>query len=295
MARRRLHVLCVHGIGGARPGFSDGLRVRVRRLLARDPRAREWGARHPDVDLLDWSEYVWSAIGEERELGLLQALYPDLAEDRPPRLLLWELIEGILGVGRMGETRRSLIKQLGDILVYLSPTDGERIRAGLASAITAIRDRCDREEPGVASYVTLIAYSLGAVIAFDVAYRFAQTGEMREHSEGLELGSLVTLGAPIALFSLLRGPAYDHYRDRPVRTRPGGRWVNCLDPQDLVAWPIRPLYPELPGLEDRPVRTGNLVSAHSGYWHSRDVARIVAGCLSADPGMSAGAAPESAT
>ena len=146
--------------------------------------------------------------------------------------------------------------------------------------------------------ISIVAHSLGAVIAFDVCYdffteisRFQQEVRLSQPEASppeilalnLELSNLFTMGSPLAIWSLTHDPAREWYRDRPVEVRSGGVWYNFHSPWDPIAFPLAPIYPELARagvLDDFRVWSG--ANAHSGYWTCRLVAQRIAERLWAD-------------
>ena len=104
----------------------------------------------------------------------------------------------------------------------------------------------ERPIPSQPRYVSIIAHSLGSVIAYDVAARLAS--EYSELVSGLALSHLFTLGSPLALFSLLayRNPGETHYSERGVlldRPDQSGVWLNFYDQQDVASFLLEKVYP----------------------------------------------------
>jgi pimeloyl-ACP methyl ester carboxylesterase len=193
--------------------------------------------------------------------------------------------------GASVEMRRFLLTGLGDVLIYLT-TRGEReIQYRLTKTILDIRARLGATDPGRPRYVSIVAHSLGSVVAYDVAARLA--GEYSELVSGLGLSHFFTLGSPLALFSLLeyRNPEDSHYRARGVlldRQDRSGEWLNFYDQQDVAAFLLAKVYPPIPGvrgrhytIQDIRVQTGTF-HAHTNYWANEVVAREIAKRLRAD-------------
>jgi hypothetical protein len=156
---------------------------------------------------------------------------------------------------------------------------------------------------------SVIAHSLGSVIAFDFLYHLLindkifdaggkplPEGELSAAELKPRFAGLYTMGSPIALFMLRNSkpwqtspsdtPDFSSIRN-PIPA--GGVWKNFWDDEDVVAYPAERLFahnPENPPrvLEDVNVSTGwNPVSAHIGYWDSDDVAKGIAGSLRRTP------------
>lgn len=67
------------------------------------------------------------------------------------------------------------------------------------------------------------------------------------------------------------------------------KWLNLYDPDDVLGWPLAPLYGEQPWLEDRAINAGHGLAnyllrswnpaSHTAYWTDADVVNPVAGML----------------
>lgn len=224
--------------------------------------------------IVRFDQAQYADIGEAQErlaYDRYRQAADDLERDHPgDRLLDWVLIDRL---------RRFMIAGASDVLFYMSDTYREQIRDRVRARISAAIEAGD-------GAVTLVGHSLGSVVAYDVAYYDTyHNEEWRGH--GFTLANLVTLGSPLLLFSMAfddSGQPKPKYTDPAAvkqLVRPGGRWVNCFDAQDLIGYPLATAFPDL--VQDVLVQTGTLpTTAHTEYWHNDEVARRVADCLAAD-------------
>jgi hypothetical protein len=175
--------------------------------------------------------------------------------------------------------RRFVITGAGDVLLYQSARFKEEIRDRLRARIAAAIAAGD-------GAVTLVGHSLGSIVCYDVAY-YDSYHSRHWRERGFALANLLTLGSPLALFGLVaddRGRPKSKYTDPgaiETLVRPGGRWLNFFDAQDLVGYPLEATFPG--HVRDLPVQTGLLpTTAHARLWHSAAVARGLATCLRDD-------------
>jgi len=283
-----VNVIIIHGIGDLRAngeGYSAPLQHNIRQAF---------GVHDPDA--LAFHEVDWSDIGNEDQLDLINnkhvlppATLPDLRTIiESPKEAVGETIDSVFNLS--AQARRFLLTGVGDVLVYLTDAGGEQIRQRLLDTIFTVRANLQRQYPREQHYITIVAHSLGSVIAYDVC---ALLGTMlRSEVRGLGLSHFFTLGSPLALFSLLRfGDEIKRYAKRGVyldRPDQSGRWLNFYDQQDPLAFLLRDVYPPLPNvpgrmytIQDVRVQTGTL-SAHTHYFANRRIALAIARSLRAD-------------
>lgn len=284
-----VNVIVIHGIGNPRTDatpYSRALQQHIRET---------W--RTSDPDALAFHEVDWSDIGQQDELALINekhvlpaATFPDgrtlLAS--PPDAV-GEVLDSVFNVSE--RARRFLLTGIGDVLVYLTDTGGKRIRQRLLDVIFEVRASVLRQYPDREQhYVSIVAHSLGSVIAYDVCALLGTV--LRSEIKGLGLSHFFTLGSPLAMFSLLRyGDEIKRYAKRGVyldRPDQSGHWLNFYDQQDPLAFLLRDVYPPLPNvpgraytIEDIRVQTGTL-SAHEHYFRNRVVAERIAHYLRLD-------------
>lgn len=281
-----VNVIIIHGIGALRKGgtqYSSALQQNIRKHFAID-----------NPEALRFHEVDWSDIGDvlETELLNVKQVIPRNSWPRPwfpLRHGIGEALDKLFGVSV--EFRRFLIDGVGDTLIYRTPRGEREIQYRLIRAILAIRSGLGATNPQQPRYVSIIAHSLGSIVAYDVAARLAT--EYSELVSGLGLSHFFTLGSPLALFSLLeyRNPDQSHYSERGVlldRPDKSGVWLNFYDQQDVASFLLGKVYPskpDVPGrhytIQDIRVQTGTF-HAHTNYWQNDDVARRIAEHLRKD-------------
>ena len=184
---------------------------------------------------------------------------------------------------------------LGDVVAYVDESPNN-IR-------TTVWERMKRGLTGAGSF-SIIAHSLGSVIAFDFLYHLFVEGVLFDPvSEPAELvaelqrrlAGFYTMGSPVGLFMLRKGSLWkpaDAERagappfgtlENPI---PEGRvWQNFWDKQDVIAYPLERLFATNPANAGRPLRdvlvnTGaEPIFAHIRYWGCKQVARRIAATL----------------
>lgn len=281
-----VNVIIIHGIGALRKAgtqYSTALQDNIRRHFGVD-----------DPNALAFHEVDWSDIGDaiENELIEEKGVIPrnDLSQPwLPLRHGIGEVLDRLTGASV--DLRRFLLTGIGDTMIYSTARGEHEIQYRLVKAILDVRTKLRATDPKRPRYVSLIAHSLGSVIAYDVAARLA--GEYSELVSGLALSHFFTLGSPLALFSLLayRNPGETHYSERGVlldRPDESGVWLNFYDQQDVASFLMEKVYPPLPQvrgrhytIEDIRVQTGTF-HAHTNYWANPEVARRIAVFLRED-------------
>jgi hypothetical protein len=223
-------------------------------------------------------------MGHEEELRLFDVYEKETAK-------LYSYVYRLSRVAGLDKIRRQMITSLGDIMIYKSEFWGQQIRNMLAETI----------EPhvGTEDVVSLVAHSLGSVVAFDTIYYNASNNPKWIESH-FRPANLFTMGSPIALFSMdldrETGKQPLQYAPGPTPETPdipdspplqlvreGGVWYNFLDAQDIIAFPLGLLFEGNFPVEDIVVQTGtNPRKAHDGYWSNDEVADVISSRLKMD-------------
>jgi hypothetical protein len=283
-----VNVVVIHGIGDLRKkgeSYSQPLQENIR---------KHFGVADPDA--LAFHEVNWSDIGDEAENDLIlnkhvlpDASLPGAGSIWPPNHALGEVLDSALNVSE--QARRFMLTGVGDVLIYLTEKGGNAIRQRMIDTILAVRDEVMSQNPTRDKhYVTIIAHSLGSVVAYDTCALLAT--KLRKEVKGLGLSHFITMGSPLALFSLLQyGGQTMHYAERGVfldRPDGSGSWLNFYDQQDPIAFPLTHVYPPLPGkpgrtyqIQDLRVQTGTF-HAHMNYFKNERIAKYIAKRLKAD-------------
>ena len=295
-------VIIIHGMGESHtPGYSQAFQDRLATQLDAAP------------GQLRFYEVNWSDIGrvEERDLLDTKGILPQSWFSFNPFNLLGMAAETADKLsGFSNDLRRFLVTSVGDVFTYLTPIGKREIQDRLKLRILAARD--DQIRAGVAvPYISIVAHSLGSVVAYDLARYFELTPEGRQEIGAARLANFFSFGSPLALFSLLeykqeqasaanrQGLLADGQTDREYRhpysrrgialDLPEGKWLNFYDQQDPLATPLNAVYASAPvppnGRPSSPVidiavQTGVLHS-HTRYWENGEVTEEIAKQLNA--------------
>ncbi len=283
-----VNVIIIHGIGDLRKAgesYSQPLQDNIR---------KHFGIADPDA--LAFHEVNWSDIGDAEENDLIlnkhvlpDATLPGAGSIWPPNHALGEVLDSVLNVSE--QARRFILTGVGDALIYLTAKGGAAIRQRMIDVVLRVREQVLAQRPERANhYVTVVAHSLGSVVAYDTCALLASV--LREQVRGLGLSHFITMGSPLALFTLLQyGGKAMHYAQRGVyldRPDGSGMWLNFYDQQDPIAFPLKHVYPPLPGvpgrmytIRDQRVQTGTF-HAHTSYFINERIAAEIAKRLRAD-------------
>ncbi len=158
---------------------------------------------------------------------------------------------------------------VGDIIGYLNEEAKEKIQARIKAKVVPLA--------AGGRPVTFIAHSLGTVIASDFIWDCQEHGLIKPFA----LGNFFTMGSPLALFALQYGV---ELFNKPIRVEAPACWVNILDADDPIAYPLKSLNKEYAGavLADQEVNVGPLGLAHIRYWNARSVHTLIAHKLALD-------------
>jgi hypothetical protein len=274
----RIGVLVVHGMGRQEAGFSSELKSAVVDRLA----DRAWR--------MEWHEVRWASILEPRETLLSDWMSKAKTPSGAPIRLDFSGI------------RQFVLHNLGDATAYQRDAHiesaGQLIHQRVSSEIEALVETLgDPLAP-----IVVIAHSLGAHIMSNYIWdRQQNTQPPGQPLAGLPgLAGMITFGCNIPLFALAFRSA------RPINL-PGEavssfavaravRWLNFLDQDDVLGWPIRGLYEKdladltpaqkqtVERIEDYEIKVGGLFTggtplSHDGYWKDRGLATQVADYL----------------
>ncbi len=202
-------VVFVHGVGEQAPEPPRAFEARVRAAFERH--VRRQGRPPPPPDALAWEYVYWADVTQPDQEALKRRL---TAQD-------W--------------LRRFLIGSMGDAVAYsrlpYPPDKYGEIQGRFAGVLQRILQGC-AQRPDVAVRLTLLAHSLGAVIASDGMYELLKRAPLPPH---VAFGNFFTMGSPLALYALRYG--LDRFT-KPVRPEV---WVNFYYPQDIIGYPLKPL------------------------------------------------------
>jgi hypothetical protein len=259
--------LVVHGMGRQEPGFSEGLRSAVSTRLGEL------------AESMVWQEVLWAPILEPRETALWTAMQSAVDPQGHPLDVDWRPL------------RRFVLHNFGDATGYQrdqSPESaGQLIHQRVSNAIELLQARLG--DP--AAPVVVLAHSLGGHIMSNYIWDRQHPSLSRPAALPLAplpgLAGLITFGCNIPLFALA-------FRSAKPIDLPGVavsdaalvaavRWLNFFDRDDVLGWPLRPLYEKdaadfspahrrtLDSLEDHEISVGTVFTgwnpaSHDYYW-----------------------------
>lgn len=271
-----MRIIYVHGISDSLPdkydytnGFSTRLVAKLKDLGVIPARASQ-----TEIDrIITFEPAYYADIGHNEEEVLLKTYQQERG-----RLynFLDNTVENVFGYNLI---RSFMISSVSDILIYKSQVGQDAIRKRLLDKITPY--------VGTPDPVTIVAHSLGSVVAFDVLYYH------NWHTwPGLfKPANLFTLGSPIALFSLSVDASGKQETKNdpkvalpdPYLTQKTGVWYNFLDAQDIIGYPLEDYFQKKYVVKDVLVQTGTLpIKSHTRYWNNNEVLTKIAQRLKLD-------------
>jgi hypothetical protein len=275
----RIGALVVHGMGRQAAGYSEGLRIALLDQLG----TQAWR--------IEWKEVLWAPILDPRESDLWTAMNTAVNPAGMPIRLGWNT------------TRQFVLHNLGDATAYQRDrhveSAGQLIHQRVSNAIEDLETALD--DP--AAPVVVLAHSLGGHIMSNYIWdrqHGKQPSLLLPQAPIPMLAGMVTFGCNIPLFALA-------FRDAKPIDLPGAgitnpavvdatRWLNFVDKDDVLGWPLRPLYMKdfadltvaqqrtVNKLEDYEISVGSLSTgwtpaSHDGYWEDDDFVSPVADYL----------------
>lgn len=259
----KLGVLIIHGIGTQDSDFADPTIKKLKRQL-------------DDLEIkqneVQWQTIHWAPVLDKKQTEIWQALSSD--NDLDYTVL-----------------RKFVINVLGDAVAYqrvpgqARETIYDEIHAIIHQSIKTLRQALGSDKP-----LVILAHSLGCYMISNYIWDRQQGIEQQVYGnnafERVEtLAGIVTFGCNIPLFMLA-------YRDIEPITFPSSmleayfpddtpraklvsaaRWLNFYDPDDILAYPLRPLSPQYAKTVNRDIaiNTGGIFaswnpSSHTQYW-----------------------------
>lgn len=157
------------------------------------------------------------------------------------------------GTNFVRERRRTLMQDyaapfLADVAFYLR--HGDRFREYVSAQLD------DLEPPVIA-----VGHSLGGVILVDLL-------SLGRHDN---VSLLVTAGTQAPLLYALR--ALEHLSPDDADSTPFTPWLNFYNPNDFLAFCIKPLFPELDGIHEEAIEPRGIPfpASHSAYWNQNRI------------------------
>lgn len=251
----RQAVIFIHGVGKQQVGYSGELEDHLCNALS---------------DFLDdeghniiFKEVLWAPILQRHQNEL------------------WKRVKK--GDGKndldMVKLRKFMVGFAGDAIAYQNDDIGSdtynAIHQTITDELTSIQNELGDEE----FELTVVAHSLGTVIASNYLY---------DNKDTIQAVNFFTLGSPIAVW-LLRYGDFTTADSVVEVSRPNGVWINILDDEDIIGYPLKPINAAYKAAVDMDyiTETGGLLSvgtpiSHVGYWEDRNVYKPIAKKLAID-------------
>jgi hypothetical protein len=260
------HIVIIHGIGRAQPGyslpFSDGIKA-----------ALKAGKEDKTVQSLIFHEVLWDDV-----LSFEQARFADVLSRgfglKSVKTQNW-FHKLITFPKRLINALRTDIaaEYVEDILSYNDRSNAyPLIHQRLSSTLQKIA-----EDTGPAQ-LSIVAHSLGTVIASDHIFDCQDKG--LRLAGNVIFRNFFTLGSPIALFALKYGGA-ELFTSPAKLEDPNGVWLNIFDKDDPIGYPLKNLNDAYNSAvtEEVWVDTGWFGISHVRYFESESVHNLIAGRL----------------
>ncbi len=226
-------ILFIHGIGDSAAEAAEIFEKNIKNETV-----------HDGVEVY---KFFWKNLISKKEDTLKKKIgkFPK-KELLPFNFNLKESIETYLII----QLRRHLIGYFGDAVFYLSESS-KKVISQLESAILEIAKK-DKS-----AKVSIVAHSLGSVIAFDALSDKKFQRKMKK--KRLSIENLFTVGSPLALF-LLRSEtsATEHL---PIT----GKWINIYDKRDIIASPLSPFFGQCRDVQIK-LQGSSPLTAHLNYF-----------------------------
>lgn len=197
--------------------------------------------------------------------------------------------------------RNFVIHNFGDALAYHRDTSKESAYVEIHQIVSTGITNLKGALPNPNSPIVVIAHSLGAHIMSNYIWDQQASNDNAGDLERLPtLAAMITFGCNIPLFSLSFAKATPIDVPGEGITKPelvaASRWLNFLDRDDVLGWPLRPLYEmssadftaaerkTIDRIEDYEINVGGLLTswnpaAHDAYWDDDDFTGPVANYL----------------
>lgn len=265
--KKKIATAIIHGIGRQTDDFAKEMEGKLKDQFAK--RLKKLNLSIPDpASQLVIKPICWAEIFEE------------------PESKLWEKFQGrdldyIF-------LREAMIHVFADAIAYQKSPTKKNFYKKIHDKIDGKLKELAFETGDGESPLCVIAHSLGTVIASDHFYDLQLGKRANEPLEnplmkGETLTLFFTMGSPISLWSI----SYDDF-DSPIEVPARrikerypnlGKWINFYDRDDIIAYPLEPLYGS-EVVEDRQVNAGGLLTgwnplSHGSYWTDNDVIKPI--------------------
>jgi hypothetical protein len=266
-----LAIAVIHGIGSQDEKYSEPMQEEIDARLGAAAQRIAWGE-------------IWWADITEKPLGR----YLDDARKKTELDYYW--------------LRKLLVSTIGDAAAYQRVKKQESAVYGKIHArVRAVIEDLHAEVGQRNQPLLVLAHSLGSQIMSNYVWDLQHDAQLRDGRSAFEamktLTGMITFGSNIPLFALA------HEKPVPITFPPAGlkpewkavaRWHNYYDPDDVLAYPIKPLpndYGKVVNVE-KAINVGNPLTSwnpatHAAYWTDNSftvpTARYIARVLRALP------------
>jgi hypothetical protein len=266
----KIGALVIHGMGSQESNFADGLIYELSNRL------------EADAERIEWQPVHWAPFLRDRQVRLMAKM----GRAKQPDGTRIDLDANFL--------RDFVLHKLGDAVAYqrdLHPESAGFVVHGIISDnIQLLKQKLN--DP--AAPIVVFAHSLGGHMMSNYIWDRQQDvrrGRAMTFEPLPTFLAFISFGCNIPLFGL----AFDEAKpiDLPGEaiTSPellnAARWLNFVDGDDVLGWPLRPLYSKdietlaasqlstLGRIEDRQINVGNLLTSwnpfsHDAYWTDND-------------------------
>ncbi len=250
-------VIYIHGVGEQKAGYSHKSAEKLRETFVKILRKKDASVIPPD---LICREITWAPITSD------------------PQAELWRRVNRKHDLD-MIKLRKFMISFAGDAIAYQKTGQGDEVYNEIDKKVQSVIDAVKSEYADDDIEFTFVAHSLGTIILSNYLY---------DHKPNITAMNLFTLGSPIAVWALRYGDPSK--ADRPTEVeRPHGAWINILDDEDIIGYPLRELNPHYKKAVDMDYVTeiggifsmGNPIS-HIGYWEDNNAIKPIAYKLAVD-------------
>lgn len=242
-------VVFVHGVGEQSKGYSSACRRAIEKQLGKEAKALR--RKKPKVE---FREILWADIVSK------------------PQEELWRRVNKTQDLD-LTKLRKFFVSFVGDAIVYQKSGSGagcyKKIHGRLDKKITSIGQEFSDDE----IEFTFVAHSLGSVIL---------SNYLHDNDPRITATNLFTIGSPLAIWLLVCGGLDSAKKPLKVADK-HGVWINILDDEDILAYPLRDINSEYKNAVDMDYVTeiGGVLSmgnpmSHVGYWDDGNVTKPIA-------------------
>jgi hypothetical protein len=297
------HIVFIHGIGDEPGGYSAWIKKRI--FAAFSKSVYRLTRQSPPEDSLHFVETLWSSVTQEQQDDLWNTLFPKMETKGMPMRLSWKhilrefLTDLLLDPKRWwyqlrywSWVRKTIVVYQGDLIAYIESPGQNKYKAiheKVYGDIKACAKRTVETEATVQNpaLMTIVAHSLGSVIASDLLYDTLER-KNRWWPAQIRLANFFSLGCPLSLYTLRYKDSAVEFK-HPVRMQdPHGLWINIYDRQDVIGYPLKLLNQAYNDavFVDKEISLGhwwnfwhlllrNTPFNHYMYWEDYAVAKII--------------------